>query len=294
MFDRDVCPNADSVLLRPLNNLINKNIKLENAKDSGIVVEQVLSAKHFKSSKSAINCVFKIDARKPNSGLFAVIRRLNFRRTVSNRCRDYIRFTYSNNKQSEKICGNVTAATILGLKDGGGKLKIEINIDAQTPLASLKDHIEFSLVFTGYGPCNQDRVQCFKDDNDTCISSYFWRDGVQNCPDPCLDEDGCEDIQMESLLQPSDIILSAITSLIFTMVVFGTCLWLCCKCRECHDIQHQDQIRRPPNFEMHTSDTSGSSPEHNNRSLPSAPPLSHAPSVEKDMPPSYSDLFPER
>lgn len=302
LYDREVCPNADSVLLRPLNNFLNKKVKLESARDSAVVVEQVLTAKHFKASNSVINCIFKIDARKHNKGLFAVIRRLNFRKTPYDTCRDYIRFTYSNDRDSEKICGNVTSSSLLGLKDGGGKLKIEINIDTRTPLDSVKDTIEFSLIFTGFGTCNQDRVPCFRDDNDTCISKYFYRDGYQNCPDPCLDEGGCDDIKMESLLEPSDIIISALTSLIFTMVVFGSCLWLCWKYRECHDVQRQDQIqRRPrppaPNFEMHTSDSS-TSPEHDvaaNRSMPTAPPLSHAVAVEKeDMPPSYSDLFPER
>lgn len=297
LYDREVCPNADSILYRPFNNFLNKKVKLESEKDSAVVVEQVLRAKDFKSSNSVINCIFKIDAKKHNRGLFAVIRKLKFRRTPIGFCRDYIRFTYSNDKESEKICGNITSSSLLSLRDGGGRLKVEINIDTRELLPP-DDKVEFSLIFTGYNTCNQDRVPCFKDDNDTCISKYFYRDGYQNCPDPCLDEDGCEDVRMDSLLGPSDIIISALTSLIFTMVVFGSCLWLCWKYRECHDIQRQDQIRRrvqqPHNFEMHTSE-SASSPEHLNQSQPTAPPMTHAVSIEKeDMPPSYSDLFPER
>lgn len=288
-------------MLRPLNNFLNKKVKLEGAKDSAVVVEQVLSAKHFKRSNSVINCIFKIDAKKHNQGLFAVIRGLNFRKTAYNTCRDYIKFTYSNDKDSEKICGNITESTLLGLTDGGGKLKVEINIDTRTPLDSLQDIIQFSLIFTGFGTCNEDRIQCQKDSNDTCISKLFYRDGYQNCPDPCLDENGCENIKMESLLEPSDIIISALTSLIFTMIVFGSCLWLCWKYRECHDIQRQDRIqRRPPqpNFEMNMSETTPSSPGNiSSQSLPTAPPLlpNTSLSMEKeDMPPSYSELFPER
>lgn len=279
-------------------------MQLDGAEDSAVVVEEVLPAPKFLISSRKINCIFKIDARKYNQGLFAVIRRLNFRKTPHNKCLDYIRFTYSNDKESEKICGNITSSTLLSLKDGGGKLKIEINIDTSEPLESSKDIVEFSLVFTGFGPCKNDRIQCYPDDNTTCISNHFWRDGVQNCPYPCHDEGSCEDIKMDPMFQPSDIILSAITSLIFTMVIFGTCIWLCWKYREYNDIQRQDhnrhRRRRSGNFEMQSSVETASSPEHSGNTvpihaIPTAPPASHAPSMEKeDMPPSYSDLFPER
>lgn len=92
------------------------------------------------------------------------------------------------------------------------------------------------------------------------------------------------------------------------MVVFGSCLWLCWKYRECTDDRDRDHPLHPrmpqqpnqPNFEMRSS--SGTSNESHGGGgggvgfgRPTAPPLSHAPSMEKeDMPPAYDELFPVR
>lgn len=127
----------------------NKRVKLENGKDSAVVVEQTFDHSFFKRSNTILSCVFKIDARKHNKGLFAVIRRLSFRR-AEDHCRDYLRFEFSNDTFSEKICGNVTSTNIVAIQDDGGKIKVEINVDSRFPLAKEEENVEFSIVFTGY------------------------------------------------------------------------------------------------------------------------------------------------
>lgn len=250
--------------------------------------------RHFKRGNIVINCIFKIDARKHNKGLFALIRRLSFRRVAGGGCRDYVRFEFSNETFSEKICGNVTSSNVVAIQDGGGKLKVEINIDTRTPLESADEAVEFSIVFTGYNDCDEKRIQCFPDDPTTCISRDFWHDGYQNCPDPCLDEDGCTETSMRSVFEPSNIILSAITSLIFTMVVFGSCIWLCWKYRECNDDRERDFHRpiQPANIELRSASESAVTSSISDHIRPTAPPLSRGPTLEKDEPPAYDELFP--
>jgi len=296
LYDRDICPNVDHILLKPLEKLFDRNRKvhLQDGKDSAVVVEQKLVPKHFKRANTVTNCIFKIDARKHNKGLFAVIRRLSFRRSEG--CRDYIRFEFSNDTFSEKICGNITAENVVAVQDGGGKLKIEINIDTKTPLERAEDYVEFSIVFTGYNDCDGTRTPCFPDDMTACISNEFWNDDIQNCPDPCLDERGCAEVSKRSSSDPSSIIFSALTSLIFTMVIFGSCIWLCWKYRECTDDRDRDRYRDnmpPATMELHSN--SGTAATSSPAARPTAPPLSNAPSVEKeDMPPAYDELFPTR
>lgn len=143
--------------------------------------------------------------------------------------------------------------------------------------------------------CDEDRSPCLPDDLTACISNDFWNDGTQNCPVPCLDEDGCSETTMRSISDPSSIIFSALTSLIFTMVVFGSCIWLCWKYRECTDDREREQIngRVPCNLEMRSNSNSAATSSPAAR--PTAPPLTATTSREKeDMPPAYDELFPER
>lgn len=323
IYDRDICPNADLFgsipFPKPIKDLIDpaKKLKLENGRDSALVVEQKLGPKSFRKSFQ-INCVFKIDASKKNKGLFINVRRLNFRMKTPDQCRDYIRVEFGNKTKSEKICGVIGQnGQIKSFIDGTAKVKVEINIDTEYPLGKEEDPVDFSIVFTGYSKCTSDRKSCSvplttpiadpsdwypKDTSSSseenadefCISDYFWRDGIVNCPYECLDEGGCEEPEVEPLLQPSTIFVSAMTSLIFTMVIFGTCLWFCFKCKDCssqnnrRDIpRHRTCHRTPPiNIELQTPEQQVASRLNaHNVTRPSAP-------EKHDLPPSYDDLFP--
>lgn len=125
-------------------------MKLENGRDSAVVVEQKMGPKSFHKSFQ-INCVFKIDASKKNKGLFIIVRRLNFRMKGPDQCRDYIRVEFGNKTKSEKICGvigqNDQLKTFI---DGTARVKVEINIDTETPLDVDEEPVDFSIVFTGF------------------------------------------------------------------------------------------------------------------------------------------------
>ncbi|XP_063699234.1 uncharacterized protein LOC134829875 [Culicoides brevitarsis] len=326
IYDRDICPNADlmsSIPFKPLKEFLDpsKKLKLENGKDSAVVVEQKLGPKSFHRSFQ-LNCVFKIDASKKNKGLFIVIRRLNFRKKNFNECRDYIRVEFGNKTKSEKICGNVGRNEApIALIDGTAKVKVEINIDTETPLKQHEEDLDFSIVFTGFSSCTRERRSCFlpptkdpshlidldNDDNskseseedltheEYCISEHFWRDNIVNCPQNCLDEGGCVEPEIEPLLQPSTIFVSAITSLVFTMVIFGTCLWFCFKCKDCSsDVRRRDaqnvrqraraNNRAPTDIDLETPDSS--------RNLNGGPMIRPSAPEKQDLPPSYDDLFP--
>lgn len=161
--------------------------------------------------------------------------------------------------------------------------------------------------------CTKDRRSCFPSPpllassedgtsediyNEFCISNHFWKDGIVNCPGDCLDEEGCMEPEVEPLLQPSTIFVSAMTSLIFTMVIFGTCLWFCFKCKDCsseggrRDVQNVRQRacannRAPINLELMTTEEFAAS-----RSATIASPMRPTAPEKHDLPPSYDDLFP--
>uniref|UniRef100_A0A336KK83 CSON011217 protein n=1 Tax=Culicoides sonorensis TaxID=179676 RepID=A0A336KK83_CULSO len=324
IYDRDICPNADIFssipFPKPIKEFLDpsKKLKLDNGKDSAVVVEQKLGHKSFHKSFQ-INCVFKIDASKKNKGLFIVIRRLNFRMKNPDTCRDYIQVEFGNKTKSEKICGIIDRnGPLKSYIDGTAKVKVTIIIDTETPLGKDEEPVDFSIIFTGFSTCTNDRKSCFptpkpeskdsseEDDqnevpNEFCISDYFWRDSIVNCPYDCLDEGGCMEPEVEPLLQPSTIFVSAMTSLIFTMVIFGTCLWFCFKCKDCssenqrrdiQNVRHRacSNNRAPTNIELQTPEQLAASRTLNITSTttpirPSAP-------EKDDLPPAYDELFP--
>lgn len=109
-----------------------------------------MGAKSFHKSFQ-INCVFKIDASKKNRGVFIIVRRLNFRMKGADQCRDYIRVEFGNKTKSEKICGVIGRnGPLKSFIDGTAKVKIEINIDTETPLEKDEEPVDFSIVFTGF------------------------------------------------------------------------------------------------------------------------------------------------
>lgn len=164
------------------------------------------------------------------------------------------------------------------------------------------------------------QIKCINSDENSCISRIFDNDHIVNCPPPyCTDERGICPVSptvvkatetKSTTSSGTDMLVTALTSLIFTLVGVGSCLWLCLHIKDCcisesgirgsnsgniggSNAQRGDALRGnahdddslpafSPTLEMPTSGT------YLNR--PSAPPINHK---DTDKPPAYDSLFPD-
>lgn len=129
-----------------------------------------------------------------------------------------------------------------------------------------------------------------------CIDKNLFHDGTVNCPPPyCWDEDFCFDTKSEEIVTDnSEIILTAVISLVFTIIIVTSVFWLCIKSNSicCKSSRRQQRVRRPvrSDIELQTSPNIGAAIAE-----PSAPSIdSHNVVQDKDQPPPYDSLFPER
>lgn len=158
-----------------------------------------------------------------------------------------------------------------------------------------------------FADCGQPNlIKCF---DNTCISKKLENDGINNCPPPyCVDEGGkCPKppivvTSKEATTNNTDIVISALTSLIFTLVGVGSCLWLCWHIKDCFLPEQDTQTRSNTNGSSNsnsnrrnTRSTAFNSPADNsatasthNSSRGTAPALEE----KEDEPPSYETLFP--
>jgi hypothetical protein len=133
--------------------------------------------------------------------------------------------------------------------------------------------------------------------NDKCILPTMVKDGVANCPAPgCVDEGGCYDMEFTAIVPTSSIILSALTSLIFTMCGVGCFVYICLKYYKCvrtfgrdfNDDSHAPTAVQPP-IELQARTTPRGSLI---LTLPTQESPTTTPDEAKDLPPSYDSLFP--
>jgi hypothetical protein len=135
----------------------------------------------------------------------------------------------------------------------------------------------------------------------SCIDKHFMNDTIVNCAEPyCLDEQasGCasssvyvtdsfeDGASSENIIQ---IFLSAITSLILTMLSCGAIIWIIYKIKKCISPPSQSAVRQQQHRRRRRNNTEVVSTSQDSAS-PTAPPMDD----KDDMPPSYSDLFPEQ
>lgn len=122
-----------------------------------------------------------------------------------------------------------------------------------------------------------------------CIYKSFVHDKIFNCPIPdCLDEDGCFDIKTVKRIDYSNIAISAITSLIFTMVGVVLCGYICWRYKDC--------IRECVGVNLNSNVEPNSIPPTIELQQPQEAQAHQVPVAEqdKDLPPSYDSLFPAR
>lgn len=148
-----------------------------------------------------------------------------------------------------------------------------------------------------------DMTRCYEN---TCISNAFDNDGINNCPPPyCIDEGGrCPMpptvVTSRETSNNTDILISALTSLIFTLVGVGSCLWLCWHIKDCFLPESESQTNRSSSNSNNNSrrlnntrstafntpidsDTMASASNHQATASALA---------DKDDPPAYHELFP--
>lgn len=107
----------------------------------------------------------------------------------------------------------------------------QLHINKDVPIL---EPLELSIVVTQHMNCNGygGKFQCDTNDSFSCIYSEFENDGVPNCLPPCADEDGgC--FQSTVTSEPLVPAISALTSMIFTMIGVGGCVWACWKYWDC-------------------------------------------------------------
>lgn len=114
-----------------------------------------------------------------------------------------------------------------------------------------------------------------------------------NCPPPEFsDEPPIITHPPEAVPNNTDIIVSALTSLIFTLVGVGSCLWLCWNIKDCFIAEVTQSAtangsRRANSRTTRTNDVE--MPSGSSQNDPTVPPIDG----KEDKPPSYDSLFPK-
>lgn len=300
-----------------------------SGENSAAIIQQVWNSSSLRSSKANFDIKIETQKKKKSSaGIYAVIQKMKLRKNArTQKCIDYVKFRFGNRKYSDEICDPIgpDMQQVMTLEDIAGEFKMYVHIETVLPLA-YKDTLQLMVIFTAYTDCRQSNYgsgdtdenddDSSSDDDDSsmssasskerqircnsknkfnsCISGIFEHDHIVNCPEPnCEDESGCPapELVTEFAGKPStsNIALSAITSLIFTMVAVGSCMWICFKYRECMSVCSADQRHR----RNHHRSTTTPGLQMETASVDRAPPypVVTTPTSEKDLPPSYDSLF---
>lgn len=145
-----------------------RKIKLEAEDKSGIIVSIRTLRNHPLAWQYSFNCKFYVEAKQSDSGIFAVIQNLDFRRNnVSNTCIDYVQYKRHDGTSSQQYCGRINAAVSMDhifALEGGEESQLEPTSNSfvdrtrqirvhvyvsKEPLAADEDR-ELSIVFTSF------------------------------------------------------------------------------------------------------------------------------------------------
>ncbi|XP_067631683.1 uncharacterized protein [Eurosta solidaginis] len=282
---------------------------LTENRDSAAIITQIWNTTlpgFYSSNKLKYDCLFRVQTpARPPRGIFTVITRLKFRRDpATNTCLDYIQFVGGNRSPSEKICNEIAIDGPAGrmiFDQRDREVSIHVFIDRRY---SIREPLELRMVMTAHSECKYTGdFLCDPTDQFSCISRHLVRDNITNCMYPCRDEISCfHDANTTAEYDTTNVALSALTSLIFTMLGVGFCVWVCWKYWNCITVQqhaheasaaaHRRGQRESPVIELPTAPTfseaiaAGIAYEQENQ-LPQ-------PQTPKDLPPSYESLFPNR
>ena len=222
------------------------SMTLRDDRESAAIITQVWNTTMpgiYSSNKIRYDCEFRVhgdEPKRPPRGIYTVITRLKFRHDpVKNECLDYIQFRDGNRSPSERICNDISRdgpAGRLIFDQRNRDLSVVIHIDKKRMIT---EPLELRAVLTAHSECKYTGdFLCEPTDPHTCISRYFVRDNITNCMYPCRDEVSCfHDAVPLGEMDTTNVALSAITSLIFTMLGVGFCVWVCWKYWNCITVQ---------------------------------------------------------
>lgn len=262
-------------------------IQLSNA-ERGAIFWQSWNSSSF---KKFADCKFYLQA-PPRMGLYLTVTKAQLRKNSQGVCIDNIIVKKSNEKKF-LFCEAEENNAPRVYSDDKGQMRITVNLDSNLPLPYVNSTLEVQFVVTVKRECDTEGFEpCEDDEDDSCIGKGFFNDGIVNCP-KCTDEKSCsEDSEQVPIVNPSNVLLSAIISLLATMVVFGGCLWCVYRFRHCLITCNSNH----GNVGRNNRDDTMVGVEQMQVELPSSPISDIRPTAppadDKDFPPSYDSLFP--
>ncbi|XP_044733663.1 uncharacterized protein LOC123296267 [Chrysoperla carnea] len=292
--------------------LVKRKTSLSDDADEGLIVTSNRLKEHSTDWNYDHACKFQIrigrdftdllTLQKPsNIGLIAVIQKLSLRQNkTTGECIDWIQFGHKKNINSKRYCGE------LSYDNESGNMfyfpvdtftdKIDTTVFINRKRLESDEYFDLLIVYTPIIMCRDaysSYLKCSKDDDikAICIRNVFKNDSYLNCPN-CLDEgDSCRIKTKHSSGVGTVATIGAILSLIISFIFFLSCVWICKRfnlfCWSHTFAAGTNRSTQHSNVEMNLQ---GSTPTPNIPTVPSAPPVS----ADKDLPPPYESLFPER
>ncbi|XP_069688251.1 uncharacterized protein [Periplaneta americana] len=290
-----------------------KKRKLEIRRDDEPAL--ILESRSFEDWQGVVEykCRFQVKTTS-GDGVIAVIQNLSLR-SNEHGCLDYVKFKRKDGRESMAFCGQISALKPLNGDVSGRRIEnisyvdAEGEIDTYIYVAKRKlnhnERLDLEIVYTSYRACSKVRTSyenCGPSSSSICIWKDLFHDGRVNCPIGCFDEDSCFRPQVDT--KDSDVgtrvTIGAVTTVLVTFILFFICLWLLrhnsklCWSSDCSGRRRQTPPASRVEMHPHVQDE-----ESRSLPTPSAPADSSesAPvstSEDKDLPPSYESLFPER
>lgn len=302
--------------------ITNRKIKLETESSSGLIVSLGRLKDHSWAWEKNFICSFKVQTRS-HLGLFIVIQNIVFRKNLStDECIDYVQYKRSDGSTSKKYCGRLNAAlgmdrifapdvyatelapTVNSFIDPTGIVDVNIYISREALKAY--EEMELEIAFTTFSYCyissKDQNQQCNSKFKEHCIYKGFFNDGYVNCPYPdCVDEGGCSDnnkVQESHTSVGNKVVIGSVTTLFIVFVCFICCLWLCRKYKK---LCWSNTFAGPTTTNENTQSVDANESNMHPIPMPSTTRVVASTAVtsvnleeDKDLPPSYDSLFPNR
>lgn len=297
-----LCSHQKSIIYSLFSSKNNNKYEIDlNRASSSVLLHLRWNATQAKKLRN--ECKITIQAKNfhKHGGIYINILKMKLRQyRSSEKCIDTLQIKYNGNIK-QAVCGTLQAGRIKSYEDLNGKVKLTLNIDTQVAFDRPEDFIELQVVATAFKECSDDlekEFNCKSNNHKSCIAKQLVNDTVVNCIEPgCADESvlGCQSSSVyftDSIDESSgsenivQILLSAITSLILTMLTCGGLIWVVYKIRRCvspSTTQTPTSNRRRRRQRHNTANSTTISQDI----TPTAPP----PLDKDDLPPSYSELF---
>jgi hypothetical protein len=296
-----LCSHQKSIIYSLFSSKNNNKYEIDlNRAYSSVLLQMRWNATQAKKLRNECKITINVKNFHKHGGIYVNILKMKLRQyRSSEKCIDTLQIKYNGNIK-QAVCGTLQAGKIKSYEDLNGKVKLTLNIDTQVPFDKPEDFIEIHVVATAFKECSDDldrEFNCKSNNHKSCIAKSFVNDTVVNCIEPgCADEAllGCQSSSVyitDSLEDSSNsenivqILLSAITSLILTMLTCGGLIWVVYKIRRCASpstTQTPTSNRRRRRQRHNTANSTTISQDIS----PTAPPLD-----KDDLPPSYSELF---